>query len=51
MSELKYCFADHPPEFQSLDEEGYLSVIEDMIELDGMYYGDWSVFYLSEKEL
>lgn len=51
MSELKYCFADHHPEFQSLDEEGYLSTYEDMIELDGMYYGDWSVFYVVEEEL
>lgn len=29
---------------QGLDHNLHLNLVEDMIELDGNYYGDWSVF-------
>jgi hypothetical protein len=30
----------------SLDTDVCLTVVDDMISLDGAYYGDWSVFYV-----
>lgn len=44
MSELKYGFVD-PMETMGFDHEGEITIIDSLIEVDGCYYGDWSVEY------
>lgn len=45
-AELKYSL-DGP--HNGFEEEGYFPVIEDLLEVDGKYYGDWSVFIVKEQ--
>lgn len=46
-TELKYSYEGPDNGFE---EEGYFPIIEDLLEVDGKYYGDWSVFIVKEDE-
>lgn len=45
-TELKYSYEGPNNGFE---EEGYFPVTEDLLEVDGKYYGDWSVFIVKEQ--
>lgn len=48
-NEFKYEF-EEGADFYGLEEDGYFSFVEDMVELDGAYYGDVTIYYHVSKE-